>query len=242
MLYSGHQIEKGFIMDWTIKSASERIGGLSNPGKMPSFGTSIPARHCNVGSRLASVEGTTCSGCYALKGFYRMPNVEKSLQNRYDLLMACESDRNARAEWVSAFAFLLNTRLENSRKGGKNDHSYFRWHDAGDLQGVFHLKMIAGVAARSPGVTHWLPTREVSIVREYLRTMGGFPPNLRVRISAAKLDTLPPRVEGCTGSAVHTTPEAMQGAVSCVAYSQDGECRDCRMCWESDAIISYPKH
>ena len=232
-------------MKWTIKTASDFVGGLSTPSKMPSFGTSTPAEFCRVGSELAKVEGTTCSKCYARKGLYQFPNVKAALSHRYDIVKACEHDSEHADKWVGAFEFLLNTRLERALArgfNGSNDPGFFRWHDSGDLIGLFHLRLIVRVAEATPNVCHWLPTRELSTVRAYLREAGSFPPNLRVRLSAAKIDKLPPTVEGCSGSAVHSTPEPLAGAIGCPAYTQQGECRDCRACWLSDDVISYPQH
>ena len=46
-------------------------GGLSKPSKMPGYAYNLPAIHCKTGSKLAQVPGTTCHGCYALKGRVR---------------------------------------------------------------------------------------------------------------------------------------------------------------------------
>tara|TARA_R110002020_G_scaffold35824_3_gene107974 strand:+ start:1581 stop:2285 length:705 start_codon:yes stop_codon:yes gene_type:complete len=232
-------------IEWTIKSASNHIGGLSTPSKMPSFGTSLPAKHCKVGSKLNEVEGTTCSGCYALKGAYAWGNVQDALERRFNILMECEHDESARSNWVGAFAFLLNTRhaLQSKRKKkGAVDHAFFRWHDSGDVQGLFHLEMIAEVAMSTPNVQHWLPTRELAMVKQYIAKHGSFPSNLTVRLSAAKVNTAAPSIDGTVGSSVHTG-DITWGAQSCIAYQQEGECRDCRACWDPNVKeISYPKH
>jgi hypothetical protein len=61
---------------------------------------------------------------------------------------------------------------------------YFHWFDSGDLQGTNHLRNIATVAAHTPDVWHWLPTRE----HETVRAVGAFPPNLTVRLSGQTID------------------------------------------------------
>ena len=50
------------------KEANEIVGGLSSPGKMPCPSINLPAVACVTGAKLAQVPGTTCHGCYALKG------------------------------------------------------------------------------------------------------------------------------------------------------------------------------
>jgi hypothetical protein len=57
-------------------------GGLSKPSKMPGYSYNLPAIHCKTGSKLAQIPGTTCHGCYALKGRYRFPNVMDAMMRR----------------------------------------------------------------------------------------------------------------------------------------------------------------
>ena len=61
-----------------IKEAKEITGGLSKPSKMPGPAYNLPASQCITGAKLVNVKGSTCSGCYALKGNYiRFPAVQK---------------------------------------------------------------------------------------------------------------------------------------------------------------------
>ena len=53
------------------KEATLITGGLSKPSKMPGPSFNLPAVACITGSKLVKVAGSTCSGCYALKGRYR---------------------------------------------------------------------------------------------------------------------------------------------------------------------------
>jgi len=64
-----------------------------------------------------------------------------------------------------------------------------RWFDSDDLQSITHLASIVEVAEQTPGVRHWLPTKERALVARYLKDWGPFPSNLVVRISAAMFDT-----------------------------------------------------
>jgi len=131
-------------------------------------------------------------------------------------------------------------RLVNKQKSG-----YFRWHDSGDLQCLRHLEMIVDVCRGTPHITHWLPTKERGMVLQYLDRYDGFPPNLRVRLSAYLLDRIPQILPeyGVLGSCVHTGEQPPAGSVACPAYQTDGYCDDCRMCWEQDVkIVSYPIH
>ena len=52
------------------QEALKLVGGLSKPSKMPGWAYGIPAAECKTGKKLQNVEGSTCYGCYALKGCY----------------------------------------------------------------------------------------------------------------------------------------------------------------------------
>jgi hypothetical protein len=74
-----------FIRKDIYMNAQERkliTGGLSKPSKMPGYAYNLPAIHCKTGSKLAAIPGTTCHGCYALKGRYRFPNVMDAMMRR----------------------------------------------------------------------------------------------------------------------------------------------------------------
>jgi len=64
------------------KEATQITGGLSAPNKMPGPSINLPAVACITGAKLAKVRGSTCSGCYALKGRYRFPNVKEAMNRR----------------------------------------------------------------------------------------------------------------------------------------------------------------
>ena len=117
---------------------------------------------------------------------------------------------------------------------------YFRWHDSGDLLGLWHLVNIVEVCRKTKYIRHWLPTREASIAKEYLDTYGDFPGNLTVRISAVAIDGRPYKWYGIT-STVHSKSEPI--GLVCPAYTQGGKCGDCRACWSSKVgNVSYLKH
>ena len=122
------------------KEANEIVGGLSTPGKMPCYSINLPAAACITGQILARVPGTTCHGCYAMKGRYRFKTTKKAMARRLAAL--------AHESWITAMVTLM--------KGFK----YFRWHDSGDLQSAHHLQRILEVCKQTPDTKHWLPTRE----------------------------------------------------------------------------------
>jgi len=200
------------------------IGALSSPSKMPCYSYSIPARHCITGQKLRNVEGSICSKCYALKGHYVFPNVQSALDKRFEGIR--------HPQWVDLLSQLIHT---------KETSGFFRWHDSGDLQSVQHLANICEIARRLPGISFWLPTREFSIVAEYL-TENSLPTNLTIRLSALMFDGAPPTAiaqrlglvtSGASSSATATCPSAKQG----------GKCLECRACWDKRvANVNYKQH
>lgn len=204
------------VSDWTTAELTTYVGGLSNPSKMPGYAYSLPAKECKVGSRLRDVKGSTCSGCYAMKGRYVFPNVQKALYRRLEAI--------EKPLWAEAMAELI------TRKG----QSYFRWHDSGDLQSVAHLANIVRVCELTPGVRHWLPTREYRIVTEYVDDGGTIPPNLNIRLSAHMIGGHVPTFPRLAGLATVSTVsrDGECGGHECPARHQGNECGDCRACWD----------
>ena len=181
---------------------------------MPCYSINLPATECNVGSILAKQPGTTCHGCYALKGRYRFGTVKKAMARR----LAALQD----ARWVQAMTALIT------------GHKYFRWHDSGDLQGAQHLKNIFEVCKNTPDTQHWLPTREHALLQ--LMDPDVVPKNLTIRVSATKVDGRAPGWWPWT-STVSTQSK------TCPAPDQGGKCRDCRTCWSRDIPnVTYAKH
>jgi len=215
--------------------ASELVGGLTSTSKMPCASYSIPAQACKTGKKLVGIKGSVCHGCYALKGFYQFPQGKKARDNRLSSLY--------NIKWVEAMVTLIKPR---------KDSAYFRWHDSGDVQGIIHLSNIMEVARLTPNCDHWIPTRENAFLKAYVESGKIIPKNMYVRVSALMRDGKPPKkfvdklnkydnVEGFIGtSTIHHKKEAIGSG--CIAYNQDGECRDCRTCWTTEENISYPFH
>jgi len=196
------------------KEARKIVGGLSEPGKMPCFSINLPAWACKLGSILAKKFGTTCYGCYALKNRYVMPVQQAAMIRRLEAL--------TNPLWVQAMTTLIT------------GHKYFRWHDSGDLQSVTHFKNILEVAKATPDTQHWLPTREVKLMK--LIDPDVIPKNLIIRISATKVNGPAPKWWPWT-STVSTTTK------TCPAPDQGGKCKSCRSCWSRDiSNVVYAKH
>ena len=228
-----------------IKVAWDLVGGLSAPSKMPCFSYNLAASSCKTGQRLAVIEGSTCSGCYAAEtrehlllrrdavfgggrmrwNNYSRPNVREAMQRRLESL--------TNPKWVEAMATLINHYEADS----EGILGYFRWHDSGDVQSREHAQNICSVARRTPKVKHWLPTRENEFVRPLLSSRKGVPKNLVIRVSAAMVGK-----RGPSWSKLTSTVNAGIGR-KCHASQQGNQCLDCRDCWDKRVCnIDYPFH
>ena len=196
------------------KEANQIVGGLSAPGKMPCPSINLPATACITGSKLARVAGTTCHGCYALKGRYNFKYTKIAMNRRLEAL----KDQR----WVRAMVVLMK------------DRKYFRWHDSGDIQSAWHLKRILEVCKQTPSTKHWLPTRESKLLA--LMDPAIIPPNLIIRLSATKVD-------GAAGKSWPWTSTVSTEGKTCPAPDQGGKCQSCRQCWDrSVKNVQYAKH
>jgi hypothetical protein len=201
-------------------------GTLTQTSKMPCKSYSLPTEACKTGFKMAQIEGSICSKCYADAGFYR------AYANTIKPAQFARLDAIDGPYWVDGMVTLI----------GRDE--YFRWHDSGDLQSLSHLEKIARVATLTPATRHWLPTREYAMVKSYVAKHGALPANLIVRLSAMYPDQpvkIPASLQGVanvTASNVHTAAPIGQ---RCVAPDQAGSCGTCRACW-TDAVISYELH
>ena len=196
-----------------IKEAKKITGSMTRTKKMPGLSYSLPAWECITGKKLRAVKGSVCAGCYALKGNYtRYPAIKAAQYYRLASLME--------PSWVPAMV----AQVKRQR--------WFRWHDAGDLQSVQHLKNIFEVCKQTPSTEHWLPTRE----RKFLPlSTDSIPKNLLIRLSSHKVEQGPVKSWPWT-STVSTT------GYSCPAKDQGNECGDCRNCWDRKVTnVTYPK-
>lgn len=230
-------------MVMTIKEAVSIAGTLGHPSKMPGFSYGISAFKCQTGGELSKIPGSICSGCYAKTDWYRS----------WRPLLAGHARRWAgltHPRWVDAMVAMITAKCVG-------ENNYFRWHDSGDLQGVWHLANICEVARRTPDVTHWVPTREYEYVRGYLASGKEIPGNLTIRLSAHMIDAepvLPPELAGFPTSTVSTVSQRHpgfdvqlvegKGSIECRAVeARDNKCGPCRACWDGRVRnINYPQH
>ena len=220
--------------------ALKLVGGLSKPSKMPGWAYGLPAKECKTGSKLVKVAGSTCEGCYALKGCYVFKVVQ---DEQYRRLASIKHEL-----WTGAMALLINSKKSK----------VFRWHDSGDVQDEAHLIKIFAVCKLTPETRHWLPTREAWI-KHFLPEC---PDNLVIRFSAPMVDQDAPSSWPTT-----STVTSSHNSENCPAFRTDktgtvhtleafdtmtkenkkdldlGHCGSCRRCWNPEVKnVAYGQH
>jgi hypothetical protein len=192
---------------------------LGKTSKMSGFSFGLDARDCVTGSKLREIKGSVCSKCYALKGNFNFPSVRKGKATN---LKHLESEY---------FVYVMTYQLQ--------DQKFFRWFDSGDLPHMEALKKIVTIAENTPHTKHWLPTREIKLIQEYLRN-NKFPKNLVVRVSGTMIDGQPPKGFQNT-STVHKDKDPI--GFDCPSRFQNNQCLSCTACWDKRIKnISYKAH
>lgn len=205
---------------------------LSRTSKMPCDSWGIPQSTCKTGNILAKLEGTICNACYAAKGAYSWPVVKNAYQTRLD-----QFNEDA-SEW---------TKTMISQFKRKRNFEYFRWFDSGDLQSLAMLSEIVAIAHAFPKTKFWLPTHEVKTVASYVRRYGpSWPDNLIIRLSDTHFDKQTAYngiLAPLFGSKLFKSGAVTEGQATCPAPQQNGECKACRACWDSNAnYVTYKAH
>ena len=95
-------------------------------------------------------------------------------------------------DWADNMVRVLTAKAKNVTKLKR----YFRWHDSGDLQGLWHLRAISHIAYETADlISYWIPTKELKQVRDYEKQYGQLPDNLCVRVSAMMVDRVAPKCD-----------------------------------------------
>jgi hypothetical protein len=211
---------------------------LTCTSKMPGPSFSLPA-----GKACPNSHGSICDNCYAMKGCYQYATTRNAQTVRFDWTVKAMRTPASRKEWIETMVQAI--RLTGTK--------YFRGHDSGDFFNTAYIECWIEVARQLPEVQFWFPTREYQTkpsTKNPFVVVGQNPRmdairrlaalfNVTVRPSALEVGDTAPIVDGlAAGSSVNNA-----SAHQCPAYTQNGECRDCRTCWDSpQTAVSYPLH
>jgi len=217
-----------------VKEATAVVKIGTGNSKMPGSTFSQDAFSCNVGSKLAKIEGSVCKSCYARKLQKLRPSVNMGWTANYEKSVAMIAHKPS--VWVAACVFQIK------RQSEKSGVYFHRWFDSGDIDSLAQLEAIVEVVLQTCNISHWLPTREVKTVLAYKRKHGNFPANLIVRVSAPMVNQAPLKGHTNTSTVCDKKHGVTFGHV-CPAPSQGGNCGDCRACWtKSVPNVTYIKH
>ena len=198
---------------------------LSAPSKMPCRSFSLPLSVCTAGSKLAKQPGTICAECYAAGGNYNFGNVQRALDARLSAFNSAD------------FVPVMVAKLKKEERSG-----FFRWFDSGDIPSWKGLLKIVQIALALPDIRFWLPTKEYALIQRYVATIGAFPSNLTVRLSAYLIDGPAPIALASRLGVVTSTVTSKPTEATCPAPTQGNQCRDCRACWKSASNVAYLLH
>jgi hypothetical protein len=222
-------------------AAAQAFGKIgTRNSKMPGTAFALPPSKCQIGGKLAQIDGSVCAGCYAVKTERMYTSARKGWAENFE--KAAKFVDAMPEQWARALAFQIDWQLK------KLDEDCHRWFDAGDLQSVNMLRAIVRVCELTPHIRHWLPTREAKIVADWRAAGGVEPRNLVIRISSTMVGDKPRNAPNT--STVHRVGEQHFGH-ACPASSaehralNDGKsfCGPCRACWDSSVPnVSYPFH
>ena len=219
----------------TKKESVYNIGGISQTSKMPCLSFNLSAFFCNVGGKLVNIKDSVCNGCYAMKGFYGMMKKQHT-KNHFRKM----NKFNNTKLWILSFSDYLNNHYKTT---SKIDGNYFRWFDSGDIQSYRMLLAIVEICRNTPQIKHWIPTKEYSLIRRYLKEYDDFPSNMCVRVSSPMIDVVMRGFKN-TSSVIKTgKPVAARNHKICMAAEQNNECKECRLCWNTSIKnITYKYH
>ena len=155
--------------------------------------------------------------CYARKGNFRFPNVQKSHMNN---LEHYQRDPDGYFREITEF---LNTGLVT--------YKLFRFHATGDIPDYEYAKGIVSTAAYCPATKFLVFTKQFEIVNKLLDTQGDIPTNLRFVFSAWDKDFEVPNPHNLPITFVNfidksKNPEIPETAIPCT-----GKCYECGACW-----------
>ena len=167
----------------TLKAAQEIGGKMSiRNTKMPGSTFPTSTTKCPTGRKLAEIPNSVCSECYATRLEKLRPNVAAGwLNNSIKTMRTLATDPD---QWIAASVYQINHFYK------RTGQYYHRWFDSGDLENETELHAIAQVAVATPKFKHWLPTKELKLLCDYIKR-NTIPDNLVVRASSHINDPIP---------------------------------------------------
>jgi hypothetical protein len=204
-------------------------GLLTNTSKMPCPSWGLPAGKACPGAKYGA--GSICGSCYAAKGNYGVPMVQHALSERFRWTLSLVRTEAGQDAFVAYMAAAIE----------RIGLPYFRVHDSGDLFSPAYARCWSRIARQLSHIRFWFPTRSyrIATILPAIQELAALP-NVTVRPSALMLDADAPVIEGLAAGSGATY---LHEDATCPAHRQNGECRDCRSCWDRPTVpVLYPLH
>jgi hypothetical protein len=231
------------ILDRTSKGNGavprSSVSLLTYTTKMPGPSWSLPSgKAC---PRAVYGDNTICGDCYADKGCYQYRTTENAQEMRFKWTVRCMRTIEGHQEFIRVMLVAID----------KSQCDYFRVRDSGDMFNPAYANCWYEICFARPNVRFWIPTRSwqqpsglLPVLDPLMATMRKLAtlPNVTVRPSALRFGDYAPVVAGLHAGTTSDNLDVFRTR-QCPAPSQDGECRDCRTCWNvKDLPVSYRRH
>ena len=199
----------------------------------------ISTQNSKLGAMIPSINLpaiTTCranapcrKGCYACKGRFLYSNVQKSMENNYNIY---KESSKAYFSQIQAYLTLM-------------PYKYFRYHSSGDIVDYNYFVGMVETAKKCKK-THFLCfTKKYEIVNEWLSKNKELPKNLVVVFSSWGL-WLPenPYNLPMTYVKFNEKMQKLNEAIPNNARECKGNCATCQMCWKlkQGQSVYFHKH
>lgn len=232
------------VLTLAVCSRLEAIAGkLTHASKMPGpCSPSLPPTFCPTGAKLARIPGTPCHKCYAERIRKRYRGAARAWMENWRKVARASGFWHGRLKLARRYTYALAALLQDDAY--RMRETRVRWHVAGDLQNLAHLRIIVRVCRLTPGLRHRLPTQEWAIIGQAQRSglLATIPPNLNIQLSLPRIDS-PQPVTRPYG--LQVTGVSSQGAETCPAtqHGRPNACGPCDACWDRQVpYIVYRLH
>lgn len=178
------------------------------------LGDKIPS--LNLPTTICRSDAPCKKGCYAKKGNYARPNVEKCLNNNLNLYLKNKDlFFNDIIEWLNSDDIL---------------YRFFRWFSSGDIVDYNFFLGIVKVARETPHTKFLCFTKKFEIVNDYILFNGDLPNNLRIVFSNWG-EFKPQNPHNLPQTFVKFKDPLKNGNIPEFAIPCKGSCKSCKACW-----------
>lgn len=157
-------------------------------------------------------------GCYACKGHWLYPNVQKSLEENLTEFVT-DSDK-----------FFDN--VIKAVNGGLVIYKYFRWFASGDIVNEKFLNGMVKVATKCKQTKFLCFTKKFSIVNNYIHNGGTIPQNLKIVFSGWDKNFEIVNPFNFPVAYIDFKDKTKNPEIPFLSFPCNGDCSTCLACWK----------